>query len=52
MHVVQAVRNERNTEDILEYKHDLVARVQQRLDDQVGRGSVGEPLANSHRSAA
>ncbi|PNH09028.1 hypothetical protein TSOC_004352 [Tetrabaena socialis] len=33
--LTNAVRNERNTQDILEFKTDLVERVQQRLDDQV-----------------
>lgn len=33
--LANALCNERNTEDILEYKHDLVQRVQQRLEDQL-----------------
>ncbi|KAG2454124.1 hypothetical protein HYH02_001160 [Chlamydomonas schloesseri] len=32
-----ALRNERNTQDILEYKHDLVERVQRRLQEQADR---------------
>lgn len=36
--LTQAVRNERLTEDLLEYKHDLIERVQEQLDKQVRRG--------------
>ncbi|EFJ51271.1 hypothetical protein VOLCADRAFT_116489 [Volvox carteri f. nagariensis] len=47
--LTNAVRNERNTQDILEYKHDLVERVQQRLEDQIARVESWKEASKSNR---
>ncbi|GFR45241.1 hypothetical protein Agub_g6640 [Astrephomene gubernaculifera] len=47
--LANAVRNERNTQDILEYKHELVERVQQRLEDQVNRVDTWKDAGKSNR---
>ncbi|GLC35408.1 hypothetical protein PLESTB_000567800 [Pleodorina starrii] len=44
-----ALRNERNTQDILEYKHDLVERVHQRLEDQIARVESWKEASKSNR---
>ncbi|GIL74505.1 hypothetical protein Vretimale_2204 [Volvox reticuliferus] len=47
--LTNAVRNERNTQDILEYKHDLVERVHQRLEDQTARVESWKEASRTNR---
>ncbi|KAG2486726.1 hypothetical protein HYH03_014653 [Edaphochlamys debaryana] len=44
-----ALRNERNTQDILAYKHELVERVQQRLEEQMARVETWKEAGKSSR---